>query len=216
MRNTILPASPRVKICGITRPQDAEVAAACGADAIGMVFYPPSKRHIGDLGLAREIAQSVGPFVSVVALVVDQTRAAVEELLQCVPVHLLQFHGNEKHEDCCLYGRPFIKALRMKEGVEVTQTLADFPQAQGILLDAYVKGVPGGTGERFDWNRVPDSSSKPIVLAGGLTPENVAQAVLTAKPYAVDVSGGVEASPGVKDAQRIKEFVQNAKSGAVN
>lgn len=206
----------RVKICGITNPQDAVTAAEAGADAIGIVFYPPSPRNVSDLGLAKEIAQSAGPFVNVIGLVVDSEASFIERLLAEVPLNMLQFHGNETEQQCSLFSMPYIKALRMKPGLNVEQSMRDYEQSRGILLDTYVKGVPGGTGESFNWNLVPNAPSKPVVLAGGLTPENVADAVRTARPYGVDVSGGVEREPGLKDPQKIKDFIVNAKSGAVS
>ncbi|VUD56612.1 N-(5'-phosphoribosyl)anthranilate isomerase [Thalassocella blandensis] len=209
-------SSVQVKICGITNPQDAELAASAGADAIGMVFYPPSPRHVADLGVAREIAMAAGPFVSVLGLVVNSDRAFIEQLLDQVPLNMLQFHGDENESQCALYRVPFLKALRMKPGLDLEASFAQFGQARGILLDTYVKGVPGGTGESFNWNLVPHKPSKPLVLAGGLTPANVALAVQTARPTGVDVSGGVEREPGLKDPQKVREFIVNAKSGAVS
>lgn len=206
----------RVKICGITNVEDAIATAEAGADAIGLVFYPPSSRYVPDLGLAREIAQVVGPFVTVVALTVNLDTSKIEEILNKVPINLLQFHGDEQEPDCQCYAVPYIKALRMKDDLNLEHAIAAYSSAQGVLLDTYVKGVPGGTGASFNWERVPHNANKPIVLAGGLNPSNVAEAVVSAKPYAVDVSGGVEHAPGLKDANKVKEFVLNAKRGAVN
>jgi len=192
--------------------EDARVAAGAGADAIGLVFYPPSSRHVADLTIARDIAQSVGPFVTVVGLLVDPDAGFVERLLQTVPLHILQFHGEESPEFCGQFFRPFIKALRMKQGIDVPAEMARYKNASGFLLDAYKKGVPGGTGESFDWQRVPITPQKPLVLAGGLSPENVATAVKIVEPFAVDVSGGVESSPGIKDKDKVKAFIANAKA----
>ena len=205
----------RVKVCGLTTPDSAELSMNAGADAIGLVFYPRSVRHVNDLVLAREIALAAGPFVTVVALLVDASTAFIETLLKTVPVNVLQFHGNETEEQCKRYGHPYIKALRMKPNMDVLAAMASFDSAQGILLDAYVSGVPGGTGKQFDWERVPLLPPKPIILAGGLTAENVGQAIATTRPYAVDVSGGVEASPGVKSAEKVRQFIDSVKCQSV-
>lgn len=201
----------RIKICGITRPGDAELAATAGADAIGLVFYPPSPRHVQDLENAREIALAVGPFVNVVGLFVNPEPDFLEQVLARVPLSVLQFHGDESESFCQSFERPFLKAVRMKPDMDVHEQLAGYSSASGILLDAYKKGVPGGTGETFDWARVPLNPSRPIVLAGGLSPENVASAVRIVEPYGVDVSGGVESAPGIKDRDKIKAFIRNAK-----
>ncbi len=201
----------RVKICGITRPEDAHCAASAGADAIGLVFYPPSSRYLSDLVLAREVASAAGPFTTVVALFVDAEPEQIELVLAHVPIHVLQFHGAEKEDACRRYSRPFIKALRMKAGVDVTAQINDFPSASGILLDTYVSGAPGGTGKVFDWGRVPTDADKPIIVAGGLDAGNVRQAVLKTAPYGVDVSGGVEDHPGIKNNELMKAFIHEAK-----
>lgn len=202
----------RVKICGITDPDDARVAAAAGADALGLVFYPPSSRAVTPAE-ARVVAQAVGPFTTLVGLFVNAEEADVREALRQVPLQLLQFHGDESAEQCELYGRPYIKAIRMRPELDLDAEMARYPGASGFLLDAYRKGVPGGTGETFEWDRVPKSASRPIILAGGLTPENVARAVSQTRPYAVDVSGGVERAPGRKDPQKIQHFIRNANNG---
>ena len=209
---TIAGASPvRVKICGITRVGDATQVLAAGADAIGLVFYPPSPRCV-DIERAQEIALEVGPFVNVVGLFVDAEPSHIESVLQRVPLTTLQFHGDESEAQCLRYGRPYLKALRMKPGMDVRDALRSYPSASGILLDAYRKGVPGGTGETFDWQRVPRDQKQHLVLAGGLTPENVAAAIAATGVYGVDVSGGVESAPGIKDAARIASFIQRAKA----
>lgn len=197
----------RVKVCGITRPDDAAFCAASGVDAIGMVFYPPSPRHVADLGLAREIAQSVGPFVNVVALVVNAEVEYIDSLIEQLPISAIQFHGEEQAAFCDQFQRPYIKALRVGGELHVASAMAAYPDAQGILLDAYVKGTPGGTGQRFDWKAIPEQRPRPLILAGGLSVDNVAEAIAQVQPYAVDVSGGVEASPGQKDAQKISDFI---------
>lgn len=210
MRNT-RQTQTRVKICGLTSVDDAKHAAECGADAIGLVFYPPSSRNIDDLALAFDIAQSVGPFVEVVGLFVDADPAQIENVLSRVPLNCLQFHGDESAVFCEQFSRPFYKALRMKPELDIVEKVAEYSSSRGILLDTYVKGVPGGTGQTFNWNEIP-SSLRNVVLAGGLNPENVAEAVRIAKPYAVDVSGGVEMSPGKKDPQKVAAFIENARS----
>ncbi|MDH4611998.1 phosphoribosylanthranilate isomerase [Pseudomonas sp. BN102] len=201
----------RIKICGITRIEDALAAVAAGADAIGLVFYAKSPRAVTP-AQAKAIVAALPPFVTSVGLFVDMPRAELKQLLAEVPLDLLQFHGDESPEDCAGHGRPFIKALRVKTGDDVAAAIARYPDAAGILLDTYVPGTPGGTGEAFDWSLVPRDAAKPVVLAGGLTPENVGDAVRQVRPYAVDVSGGVEASKGIKDAAKIKAFIQRARA----
>ncbi|PYC25720.1 phosphoribosylanthranilate isomerase [Aquipseudomonas alcaligenes] len=202
----------RVKICGITRVEDALAAAAAGADAIGMVFYAGSPRAVG-VEQARAIIAALPPFVTTVGLFVDAARDELAHILASVPLDLLQFHGDESAEQCEGLGRPYIKALRVRAGDDIVARVADYPGAQGILLDAYVEGVPGGTGEAFDWSLIPQGLSKPLILAGGLRPDNVAAAVARVRPYAVDVSGGVEASKGIKDAQKVGAFIRAACGG---
>lgn len=200
----------RVKICGITRVEDALAAAAAGADAIGLVFYAKSPRAV-DIEQAREILAALPPFVTSVGLFVDAERSELERILASVPLDLLQFHGDESVQQCEAFGRPYIKALRVKAGDDIAAQVARYPSAQGILLDAYVEGVPGGTGEAFDWSLIPQALSKPLILAGGLCPDNVAEAVSRVRPYAVDVSGGVEASKGVKDVEKVGAFIRAAR-----
>ncbi|TXI31064.1 MAG: phosphoribosylanthranilate isomerase [Aquipseudomonas alcaligenes] len=200
----------RVKICGITRVEDALAAAAAGADAIGLVFYAKSPRAV-DIEQAREILAVLPPFVTSVGLFVDAERSELERILASVPLDLLQFHGDESVQQCEAFGRPYIKALRVKAGDDIAAQVARYPSAQGILLDAYVEGVPGGTGEAFDWSLIPQTLSKPLILAGGLRPDNVAEAVSRVRPYAVDVSGGVEASKGVKDVEKVGAFIRAAR-----
>jgi len=200
----------RVKICGITSVADAKLAVQAGADAIGLVFYERSPRAVS-IEQAREIAISVGPFVTVVGLFVDAEEAFVNDVLAKVGLHVLQFHGNESREFCEQFKRPYVKAIRMRPQLDVTQAIAEYSSATGILLDAYRPGVPGGTGETFDWQRVPSQSPKPIVLAGGLTAQNVAAAVESTQVYGVDVSGGVESAPGKKDPFKVEQFIHNAK-----
>ncbi|WP_076578994.1 phosphoribosylanthranilate isomerase [Pseudomonas sp. P3C3] len=200
----------RVKICGITRVEDALAVAAAGADAIGLVFYAKSPRAV-DIEQARAILAALPPFVTTVGLFVDAERNELERILASVPLDLLQFHGDESVQQCEAFGRPYIKALRVKAGDDIAAQVARYPSAQGILLDAYVEGVPGGTGEAFDWSLIPQALSKPLILAGGLRPDSVAEAVSRVRPYAVDVSGGVEASKGVKDVEKIGAFIRAAR-----
>lgn len=204
--------SVRVKICGITRVEDALAAAAVGADAIGLVFYAKSPRAVS-AEQAQAIVAALPPFVTTVGLFVDIERAELQRILASVPLDLLQFHGDESAEQCEGFNRPYIKALRVKAGDDIAAQVDRYPGAKGILLDTYVEGVPGGTGEAFDWSLVPEGLNKPVILAGGLHPDNVALAVAQVRPYAVDVSGGVEASKGIKDAQKIGAFIRAARGG---
>lgn len=204
----------RSKICGITRIEDALAAVQAGADAIGLVFYAKSPRAV-NVQQARAIIAALPPFVTTVGLFVNASRCELGEILDAVPLDLLQFHGDEAPADCEGYHRPFIKALRVKPGADIVAEVARYGQASGILLDTFVQGVPGGTGEAFDWSLVPEGLNKPVILAGGLTPENVVEAIAQVRPYAVDVSGGVEISKGIKDAEKIQAFmraVQGAKA----
>ncbi|MNZ65802.1 N-(5'-phosphoribosyl)anthranilate isomerase [compost metagenome] len=202
----------RSKICGITRIEDALLAAEAGADAIGLVFYARSPRAV-DVQQARAIIAALPPFVTTVGLFVNASRGELNEILEAVPLDLLQFHGDETADDCAGYHRPYIKALRVRPGEDIKARCAEFPQAAGILLDTFVPGVPGGTGETFDWSLVPENPGCPIILAGGLTAENVAAAIRQVRPWAVDVSGGVEASKGVKDAAKVRAFVAAVRAG---
>ncbi|WP_409299491.1 phosphoribosylanthranilate isomerase [Pseudomonas sp. KCJK8993] len=197
----------RSKICGITRIEDALAAVAAGADAIGLVFYAKSPRAV-NVQQARAIIAALPPFVTTVGLFVNASRCELGEILDAVPLDLLQFHGDESAAACEGYHRPYIKALRVKAGDDIAAACLAYPGASGILLDTYVEGVPGGTGEAFDWSLVPQGLSKPIILAGGLSADNVAMAIARVRPYAVDVSGGVEQSKGIKDPAKIQAFMQ--------
>ncbi|MGN7748122.1 phosphoribosylanthranilate isomerase [Pseudomonas sp. 22515] len=200
----------RSKICGITRIEDALAAAEAGADAIGFVFYAKSPRAV-DVRQARAIIAELPPFVTTVGLFVNATRCELNEILEVVPLDLLQFHGDETPQDCEGYHRPWIKALRVRPGDDLEAACQRYAGARGILLDTYVPGVPGGTGEAFDWSLVPARLGKPIILAGGLSADNVGQAIARVKPYAVDVSGGVEQAKGIKDAAKIEAFMRAVK-----
>lgn len=200
----------RSKICGITRVEDALAAAEAGADAIGLVFYPKSPRAVS-VQQARTIIAALPPFVTTVGLFVNASRCELGEILDAVPLDMLQFHGDERPADCEGYHRPYIKALRVKPGDDVAAQIEPYANASGILLDTFVAGVPGGTGLAFDWSLVPRHLDRPIILAGGLTPENVRSAIEQTQPYAVDVSGGVEARHGIKDADKIRAFMRAVK-----
>jgi len=200
----------RSKICGITRIEDALAAAEAGADAIGFVFYAKSPRAV-DVRQARAIIAELPPFVTTVGLFVNASRCELNEILEVVPLDLLQFHGDETPADCEGYHRPWIKALRVRPGHALEAACQLYSGARGILLDTYVAGVPGGTGEAFDWSLVPARLSKPIILAGGLSADNVGQAIAQVRPYAVDVSGGVEQAKGIKSAAKIEAFMQAVK-----
>jgi len=201
----------RSKICGITRVDDALTAAKAGADAIGLVFYAKSPRAV-DVRQAREIVAALPPFVTTVGLFVNASRCEINEILDAVPLDMLQFHGDETPAQCEGFHRPWFKAIRVGNGEDIEAEVARYANASGILLDTFVAGVPGGTGERFDWSLIPAALAKPLILAGGLTAENVQQAIAQVRPYAVDVSGGVEASKGVKDASKVMAFVGRVRA----
>jgi len=201
----------RVKICGLTSVSDAMLAVNSGADAIGLVFYEPSPRHV-EIDQACSIAKSVPAFVTKTALFVNPDVNYVIEVLRNVDIDLIQFHGDETPEFCQQFGKPFIKAIRMQASTDLPSLAEEFSAASGLLLDAYVPGVPGGTGEQFNWSWIPKDLALPVILAGGLTQANVSQAITIATPWAVDVSGGVEAKKGVKSPEKIKQFMQQVMS----
>jgi len=196
----------RIKICGITRPEDALAAASSGADAIGLVFYADSPRAV-TVQEAKDIAQVLPPFVTLVSLFVNAPAETISDVLSQVPVGLIQFHGDEDSRFCRGFGRPWIKALRVRESMNVAKEAAALSGATGVLLDAWQEGVPGGTGKTFDWALANEQLPLPMVLAGGLDEVNVGDAIGGLRPWAVDVSGGVESSPGIKDAEKIQRFV---------
>lgn len=202
----------RVKICGITGDEDAQVAAAAGADAIGFVFYPASRRWLQPEAAAR-IAAALPPFVTTVGLFLNAEAAVVSDVLARVPLDLLQFHGTEDAAFCAAFGRPYIKAVPMTGGADVAAYARRFAGARGLLLDSHQGGASGGRGERFDWQQVPTDLSKPVILAGGLDATNVGRAIRLVHPYGVDVSSGVESSPGIKDATLIQAFIRNVTDG---
>lgn len=196
---------PRIKICGLTRIDDLQQAVHAGADALGLVFYPPSPRFV-DLQTAARLARAIPPFVSIVGLFVNADPAVVRATLAAVPIHLLQLHGDEDETYCRQFDRPYIKAARVRPGMDLVQYAAAFPSAQAILLDAFVDGYGGG-GKVFDWSLVPPALDRPLIVSGGLDADNVGEAVRRLRPAAVDVSSGVEVGKGIKDAEKMRAFV---------
>jgi phosphoribosylanthranilate isomerase len=196
----------RIKICGLTREADVDAAVEAGADAIGFVLYPKSKRAVTPERVA-ELARRLPPFVTPVLLFVNAAPAEIGRALASVPHALLQFHGDESPADCDAPGRAYLRAVRMREGVDLLDCARRFPRAQGLLLDAHVEGY-GGAGKAFDWSLIPRDVGVPVVLSGGLNPANVTDGVLRVRPWAVDVSSGVESAPGIKDAALMRRFCQ--------
>lgn len=199
----------RIKICGLTRPEDVHAAIASGTDAIGLVFYPPSPRAVS-AEQARALCTIVPPFVTIVGLFVNPEPVWVHEVMRTVPLQLLQFHGDECEEDCLRYGLPYIKAARMRQDLDLINYAACFPSARGFLLDAFVEGYGGG-GKVFDWGLIPRGFARPLILSGGLDAENVGDAIRRVAPVAVDVSSGVECAKGIKDAGKIARFVAGVR-----
>lgn len=208
------PATPRrtrIKVCGFTRAEDALAAVEAGVDAIGLVFHPPSPRCI-DPERAAIIIRALPPFVSAVALFVDARPDTVRAIREQIGFDLAQYHGDETPEQCAAAGVPWMKALRVRPGLDLLHCAARFRDARGLLLDAFEEGVPGGTGRRFDWSLIPSGLPLPLVLSGGLDPGNVAEAVRRVRPFAVDVSSGVESGKGIKCADRIRAFVREVRN----
>jgi len=201
----------RIKICGITRPEDARAAVELGADALGLVFYAPSSRRV-DVEQAWEIARVVPPFVTLVGLFVNESKLAVRRVMEAVPIQLLQFHGEEEESFCRSFHAPYIKAARVRPGLDLVKYANTYSSAQGLLLDAYVEGYGGG-GKPFDWSLIPPRLPLPVILSGGLDASNVAEAVRAVRPWAVDVSSGVEAAKGIKDASMIAAFISGVRDG---
>jgi phosphoribosylanthranilate isomerase len=201
----------RVKICGITRAQDATALVQSGADALGLVFFPKSPRHV-TLQQARKITTGIAPFVTVTGLFVNASADSIKEVLASVPLGLLQFHGEETNDQCNCFGLPFIKSIPMKSGTDLLSLMSAYPDAAGFLLDAWQPETRGGGGIVFDWEQIPEGIHTPIVLAGGLTPANVATAIRTVKPYAVDVSTGVERDKGIKSREKIEAFMREVRN----
>lgn len=200
----------RVKICGITRIQDAQDAVALGVDAIGMVFYDKSPRGIS-LAKAQAIAKAINPFVTIVGLFLDASQQYVREIIDTVHIDLLQFHGDECPADCGIYGKPYIKALPMGGVMDAVFYAQTYPDARGYLLDSHMSGGAGGTGLTFDWGRIPENLGKPLILAGGLNANNVSEAIRLTNPYAVDVSSGVELEKGIKDYGKMVKFMNEVR-----
>ena len=196
----------RVKICGFTSAEQAAYAAYAGTDAIGLVFYTASPRHVS-ITKAQEIVAALPAFTTVVALFVDASEKQIREIISQVPIDVLQFHGDESAQACRLYAKPYIKAIRMHSDVDIKALTTEFHDAQGLLLDAYHAQAKGGTGEKFDWDLIPQHCALPIILAGGLAAHNASDAIAQVKPYALDVSSGVEAAKGIKDNNKIAEFL---------
>ena len=200
----------RVKICGLTRPEDALSAVRLGADAIGLVFYPPSPRNV-PVETARRIVTALPPFATVVGLFVDETPARIRGVLERVRIDLIQFHGDETPADCTTFGRPYIKALRMQPKLDLSRAMAKYEGASGFLLDAWHAETKGGTGRSFDWTLIPRGYAGSLILAGGLHAGNVAEALRTVRPYALDVSSGVEAANGIKDLNKMAAFLREVQ-----
>jgi len=203
----------RVKICGITRTQDAEAAVRAGADAIGLNFYPPSPRFLS-LERAAGLRLALPPFVSAVALFVNPSRAEVERVLEAVRPSMLQFHGEEAPDFCAGFGVPWLKTCRVRPGVDLLEYFRSYPGAAGWLADAFVEEY-GGAGRGFDWSMVPDERERPLILSGGLDHGNVAEAIRRVKPWAVDVASGVESKKGIKDAAKIAAFITEVNNADV-
>lgn len=196
----------RVKICGITRIEDGLAAADAGADAIGLVFYARSPRSVS-IETAMDICRELPPLVNKVALFVDAREADIRAVMEQVPIDLIQFHGDECSADCGTFGRPYIKAVSMREGVDISAYARTYKDAAGLLLDTYNADVKGGSGESFNWERFPADVDRPLILAGGLDADNICEAIQQTHPYAVDVSSGVEIDKGIKDAAKIARFI---------
>ena len=201
----------KIKICGFTNAQNANQAAMLGIDAIGLVFYDQSLRNVG-VETALQIVNALPPFINRVGLFVNADSSFIDEVLCEVPLDTLQFHGDESVVECTQYAMPFIKALRVNQETNITQMADDYHQASGLLLDAFNKDTYGGTGESFDWSLAKVDIDLPIILAGGLNPNTVADAVSQVNPYAVDVSSGVESEPGIKDIDKIRKFIQRVNA----
>ena len=202
----------RVKICGFTRIEDAVYAAHNGVDAIGLVFYPPSPRHV-EIEQAVRIVNALPAFTSVVALFVDEQEAKIREVLAKVPIDCIQFHGDETAKACRIYGKRYIKAISMREGIDIPALAHYYHDAAGLLLDAFHPDSKGGTGSQFNWSLIPNQLDLPIILAGGLDETNAKLAVQTVKPYALDVSSGVETRKGIKDSLKMAAFIKQVNEG---
>ncbi|MBP1475635.1 phosphoribosylanthranilate isomerase [Frateuria sp. MAH-13] len=201
----------RIKCCGMTRVEDAVRAAELGADAIGLIFTARSRRRV-DVDQARAIARALPPMVTTVALFMDEDPAFVDEVIAAVQPALLQFHGAERDDWCAQFGRPYLKAIAMGEGADAVPRLRAYPGAAGLVLDGHGLGEAGGSGRAFDWSLMPRDLGQPLILAGGLHPGNVAEAIRVARPWGVDVSSGIESAPGIKDPGRLAAFIAAARA----
>jgi phosphoribosylanthranilate isomerase len=203
-----------VKICGITRVEDALAAAHAGAHALGFIFHPPSPRNI-DVPRAQAIVRALPPFITTVGVFVDPDRAIVEAVIKEIRLGVLQFHGDEDPVFCAGFGMPYMKAVRVRRDLDLLQYTSVFRAAQALLLDAFVPGSHGGTGQTFDWSLIPPALPVPVVLSGGLDAANVATAIRRVRPWAVDVSSGVEIEKGIKDAAKIAAFMRGVRDADV-
>ena len=206
----MIPERTRVKICGIREPEHARIAAEAGADAIGVVFYRPSPRFV-EVAQAAAVVAALPPYVMAVGLFVDASEVEVRCVLDSVRLDLLQFQGEEPAGFCERFGVPYVRAVRMEQGTDLVEYAGRFSRAKALLLDAHVPGQPGGTGRTFDWQGIPRGLPIPVILSGGLTVENVARAVREVKPWAVDVSSGVETGRGSKDPRKIVDFIRSVR-----
>ncbi len=204
------PLRVRIKVCGITRARDARLACDLGADAIGMIFWPHTARGV-NLSQALEIVKEVPPFLTTVGVFVDPEPGEVEAVLRELPLDLVQFHGSESAQICESVGRPYIKAIPMHGDVDLAHQASRYPTARGLLLETPSAKLKGGTGQVFDWNLAASKISTPVILAGGLTPSNVAQAIQTVQPTCVDANSGVESEPGIKDADKVAAFIREVQ-----
>ncbi|MDC1173583.1 phosphoribosylanthranilate isomerase [Methylophilaceae bacterium] len=204
----------KVKFCGITNLKDAISAAELGADALGFVFYPKSPRFISPKN-AKEIIKKLPPFISMVGLFVNQSKSEVEEVIKGCPLNLLQFHGDENESFCKQYNLPYIKAITMKSDVDLLKCIQEYNSAKALLLDTFSKVARGGSGEVFDWKMIPPNTLKPIIVAGGLTPDNVQTLLEVISPYGVDVSSGIEINKGLKDYKLMKKFILGVTNAGV-
>ena len=206
----MIPERTRVKICGIREPEHARIAAEAGADAIGLNFYGPSPRYV-EIAQAAAVVAALPPYVMAVGLFVDASELEVRRVLDSVRLDLLQFQGDEPAGFCERFGVPYVRAVRMEQGTDLVEYAGRFSRAKALLLDAHVPGQPGGTGRTFDWRGIPRDLPIPVILSGGLTVENVARAVREVKPWAVDVSSGVETGRGSKDPRKIVDFIRSVR-----
>ncbi len=205
----------RVKICGLTTPEQAASVAEMGVDALGLVFVPQSARHLTPK-IAEEVIRAIPPLVSVVGLFLDAPRSMVAKILDRVPLDVLQFHGSETPDYCRSFGRPYIKAIAMGDHPNLASASRGYADARGLLLDAHRAGELGGTGQQFDWSVIRGEVARPVILAGGLNPDNVGDAISRVRPAAVDASSGVESSPGVKDLDQVRHFLAEVQSASIS